>query len=52
MKEGRTRGKFKHGKFQLDIRRKMFRTMVVKHQHRLTREAIESPSLEILKTQM
>lgn len=26
--------------------------MVVKHQHRLTREATESPSLEIYKTQM
>ena len=50
----RTRGdehKLKCNKFCLNTRKNFFTVWVVKHWHRLPREALESPSLEIFKTQ-
>ncbi|KAK4818824.1 hypothetical protein QYF61_019861 [Mycteria americana] len=42
----------KHRKFHLNIRKTPFNLKRVKHWHRLPREVLESPSLEILKTQL
>jgi len=51
----RTRGngsKLKGGRFRLVIRKKFFIMRVVKHWHRLLREAMAAPSLEVFKARL
>jgi len=49
---GGNRHKLKHRRFHLHRRKSFFTVKVVKHWHRLPREAVESPSEEIFKAQM
>ncbi|KFQ08824.1 hypothetical protein N330_01641, partial [Leptosomus discolor] len=44
--------KLKEGRFRLDIKKKFFTMRVVKHWHRLPREAVEAPSLETFKARL
>ncbi|KFW95368.1 hypothetical protein N336_04559, partial [Phalacrocorax carbo] len=39
----------KHRRFSLNIRKHFFTVRVTEHCHRLPREVVESPSLEIFK---
>ncbi|KFQ59277.1 hypothetical protein N334_00733, partial [Pelecanus crispus] len=44
--------KLKEGRLGLDIRKKFFTMRVVTHWHRLPREAVDAPSLEVFKARL
>ncbi|KFV19216.1 hypothetical protein N340_00880, partial [Tauraco erythrolophus] len=44
--------KLKEGRFRLDIRKKFLTQRVVRHWHRLPREAVAAPSLEMFKARL
>ncbi|KFW79425.1 hypothetical protein N305_09839, partial [Manacus vitellinus] len=44
--------KLKKGRFRLHIKKKFFTMMVVRHWHRLPREAVDAPSLEVFKARL
>ncbi|KFO60699.1 hypothetical protein N302_00951, partial [Corvus brachyrhynchos] len=44
--------KLKRGRFRLDIRKKFFIVRVLRHWHRLPREAVAAPSLEVFKARL
>ncbi|KFQ40029.1 hypothetical protein N332_11327, partial [Mesitornis unicolor] len=44
--------KLEEGRFRLDIRKKFFTVRVVRHWHRLSREAVDAPSLEVFKARL
>ncbi|KFW71672.1 hypothetical protein AS28_14093, partial [Pygoscelis adeliae] len=44
--------KLKESRFRLDIRNKFFTMKVVKHWHRLPREVVDAPSLEVFKARL
>ena len=51
----RTRGngfKLKEEKFRLDIRKKFFTMKIVRHWHRLPKEAVDTLSLAVLKARL
>ncbi|KFV60565.1 hypothetical protein N341_09135, partial [Tyto alba] len=44
--------KLKEGRFRLNIRKKFFTVRVVRHWHRLPREAVAAPSLAGFKARL
>ena len=44
--------KLKEGRFRLDVRKEFLTLMVVRHWHRLPREAVDVPSLEVFKARL
>ncbi|KFQ88012.1 hypothetical protein N337_01845, partial [Phoenicopterus ruber ruber] len=44
--------KLKHKKLHLNMRKNFFTARVTEHWHRLPREAVDCPSLEVFKTHL
>ncbi|KGL91590.1 hypothetical protein N301_07906, partial [Charadrius vociferus] len=44
--------KVEEGRFRLNIRKKFFTLRVVRHWHRLPREVVDAPSLEVFKARL
>jgi len=49
---GGNSSKLTEGRFRLDIRKKFFTMRVVKYWNRLSREAVDAPSLEVFKASL
>ena len=49
---GRMALKLKEGRFRLEVRGKVFTERVVRCWHRLPREAVDAPSLEVFKAKL
>ena len=53
---GRKRGdggfKLQEGRFRLDTRKKFFAMRVLRHWHRLPRDTVDAPSLEVFKVRL
>ncbi|KFO73369.1 hypothetical protein N303_13270, partial [Cuculus canorus] len=43
---------WRRGRFRVEIKRKFFAMRVVRHWHRLPREAVAAPSLEVFKARL
>ena len=44
--------RLKEGRFRLDMRKEFFPVKVVRHWHRLPREAVAAPSLAVFKARL
>ena len=44
--------KLKEGRLRLDIRKKFFTVMVVRHWHRFPREAVAAPAQEVFQARL
>jgi len=44
--------KLKEKRFRLQLRKKFFTQKVMRHWHRLPREAVDAPSLEVFKARL
>ncbi|KFP97181.1 hypothetical protein N330_10371, partial [Leptosomus discolor] len=44
--------KLKEGRFRLAVRKKFFTVRLVRHWHRLPREAVAAPSLAVFKARL
>ncbi|KFW06154.1 hypothetical protein N326_08150, partial [Eurypyga helias] len=42
----------KEGRFRLDVRKKFFTESVMRYWNRLTREAVDAPSLDVFKARL
>ena len=49
---GRNGFKLKEGRVRLNVRRKFFIVGVLRHWHRLPREAVDAPALEVFRTRL
>ena len=52
MREQEEMASSSEGRFRLDIRKKSFTVRVVRHCHRLPRDVVDAPSLELFKVRL